>query len=467
MSEKTPPPPPRSPPLGGPLQAAVPLPGGGRPAPTPAVLTPVHGDEEARAAVLAAGDRGVVARGLARSYGDAAQNAGGHVLDMTAADRVLHADLETGLVDVEAGISLDELMNRFVPQGFFVPVTPGTRLVTVGGAIGADIHGKNHHVAGSFAQHVRWLDLLTADGQVRRVSPESDPDLFWATAGGMGLTGVILRAQVQMKKIESSRITVDTDRTPDLDSLMTLLAETDHLYDYSVAWIDCVAKGKRMGRSVVTRGRFARLDELPSKRQADPLKYHGSVKISAPEVFPPGLLNLATVAAFNEVWYRKSPKRKRNQLQSIPTFFHPLDGVGAWNRIYGPRGFVQYQFTVPIGEEEALRNALVKISSSGHASFLAVLKRFGEGSPGMLSYPSPGWTLALDIPVVKGLAALLDQLDELVVDTGGRIYLAKDSRVRPELFEQMYPRLEDFRMVRKRVDPDGVFTSDLARRLFL
>jgi decaprenylphospho-beta-D-ribofuranose 2-oxidase len=386
---------------------------------------------------------------------------------MTAAGRVLHADLDTGLVDVEAGISLDELMNRFVPQGWFVPVTAGTRYVTVGGAIGADIHGKNHHIAGSFGQHVRWLDLLTADGQVRRISPEHDPDLFWATAGGMGLTGVILRARVQLKKIETSRILVDTDRTPDLDSLMALLAGTDHLYDYSVAWIDCVAKGRRMGRSVVTRGRFARLDELPAKRRAEPLAYHGSVRLSAPDVFPPGLLNLATVAAFNELWYRKSPGRKRDQLQSIPTFFHPLDGVGAWNRIYGPRGFVQYQFTVPFGQEEAMREALERISHSGTASFLAVLKRFGPGNAGMLSYPSPGWTLALDIPVVAGLSALLDQLDELVVAAGGRIYLAKDSRVRPELFEHMYDQLGRFREVRKLVDPDGLFTSDLARRLSL
>jgi decaprenylphospho-beta-D-ribofuranose 2-oxidase len=446
---------------------AVPLSGWGRTAPTVAHLATVHGEEEARAVLRDATGRGVIARGLARSYGDAAQNAGGAVLDMTTANRVLDADLDTGLVTVEAGISLDELMNRFVPQGWFVPVTPGTRLVTVGGAIGADIHGKNHHIAGSFSQHVRWLDLLTADGSVQRVSPEIEPDLFWATAGGMGLTGVILRAQVQMKKIESSRVSVDTDRTPDLDSLMSLLAETDHLYDYSVAWIDCVAKGRRMGRSVVTRGRFARLDELPAKRQADPLRYAGSVKLSVPDVFPPGLLNLATVAAFNELWYRKSPKRKREQLQSIPTFFHPLDGVGAWNRIYGPRGFVQYQFTVPFGQEEAMREALERISHSGTASFLAVLKRFGPGNPGMLSYPSPGWTLALDIPVVSGLATLLDQLDQLVVDAGGRIYLAKDSRVRPELFERMYDRLDRFRDVRKQVDPDGVFTSDLARRLSL
>jgi decaprenylphospho-beta-D-ribofuranose 2-oxidase len=427
----------------------------------------VHGEEEARAFLRERSPRGVLARGLGRSYGDAAQNAGGHVLDMTTADRVLAVDLATGEIDVEAGISLDRLMNLFVPMGFFVPVTAGTRYVTVGGAIAADIHGKNHHRVGSFSQHVRWLDLLTADGEVRRIGPDTDPELFWATAGGMGLTGVILRARVAMKPIESSRIVVDTDRTPDLDSLMTLLTETDHLYDYSVAWIDCVAKGSRMGRSVLTRGRFARRDELPARQQADPLRYSGSVKLSAPDVFPPGLLNLATVAAFNEVWYRKAPRRKRDQLQTIPTFFHPLDGVGAWNRIYGPRGFVQYQFTVPNGCEEALREAMVRISSSGTASFLAVLKRFGDGNPGLLSYPSPGWTLALDIPVVPGLAALLDGLDELVVEAGGRIYLAKDSRVRPELFAQMYPQLEDFRAVRKRVDPDGVFTSDLARRLSL
>ncbi|WP_369253405.1 FAD-binding protein [Geodermatophilus amargosae] len=445
----------------------VPLHGWGRTAATPALLTPVHDDEGALALLAGRTPRGLLARGLARSYGDAAQNAGGGVLDMTASDRVLAVDLAAGEVEVEAGISLDRLMTLFVPMGLFVPVTAGTRYVTVGGAIAADIHGKNHHVAGSFAQHVRWLDLLTADGRVRRVGPERDADLFWATAGGMGLTGVILRARVRMKPIESSQVLVDTDRTPDLDSLMTLLSETDHLYDYSVAWIDCVATGRRMGRSVLTRGRFAARDELPAGKRTDPLRYSGPVRLSVPDVFPPGVLNVATVTAFNELWYRTSPRRRRGQLQGIPAFFHPLDGVGHWNRVYGPRGFVQYQFTVPFGQEEAMREALRRISHSGHASFLAVLKRFGAGNPGMLSYPSPGWTLALDIPVVTGLATLLDRLDELVLGAGGRIYLAKDSRLRRETFEQMYPRLEDFRAVRRRVDPDGVFTSDLARRLSL
>ncbi|WP_233491313.1 FAD-binding oxidoreductase [Blastococcus sp. TBT05-19] len=443
------------------------LTGWGRTAPTPATLVPVRDPADAAAALAARTPRGLLARGLARSYNDAAQNAGGQVLDMTTADRVLDVDLPAAEIEVEAGISLDRLMNLFVPMGWFVPVTPGTRYVTVGGAIAADIHGKNHHVAGTFSQHVAWLDLLTADGEVRRIGPDQDPDLFWATAGGMGLTGVILRARVRMKPIESSRIVVDTDRTPDLDSLMTLLTETDHLYDYSVAWIDCVARGARMGRSVLTRGRFARREELTPKQQADPLRYSGQVRLSAPGVFPPGLLNPATVAAFNEVWYRKSPRRKRDQLQTIGAFFHPLDGVGDWNRVYGPRGFVQYQFVVPFGQEDAMRRAMERISRSGHASFLAVLKRFGEGNPGMLSFPVPGWTLALDIPVVGGLAALLDELDELVVAAGGRVYLAKDPRVRPDLFEQMYPRLESFRDVRRRVDPEGVFTSDLARRLTL
>jgi decaprenylphospho-beta-D-ribofuranose 2-oxidase len=449
-------------------QAFVPLTGWGRTAPTPAVLTPVRGEDDARAVLAGRSSRGVLPRGLARSYGDAAQNAGGHVLDMTLADGVLDADLTAGEIEVEAGISLDRLMTLFVPQGWFVPVTPGTRYVTVGGAVAADVHGKNHHRAGSFAQHVRWIDLLTADGTVRRVGPDRDPDLYWATAGGMGLTGVILRARIRMTAISSARLLVDTDRTPDLDSLLALLAETDHLYDYSVAWIDCLAGGRRMGRSVVTRGRFARPDELPPRLRADPLRYAASVRLSAPDLFPSGLLNRATVAAFNEVWFRRAPRRRRDQVQSIPAFFHPLDGVGEWNRIYGRHGFIQYQFAVPFGQEEALRQAMQRISSSGTASFLAVLKRFGEGDPGLLSFPGPGWSLALDIPVGGArLAGLLDGLDELVAEAGGRIYLAKDSRLRPELLSRMYPALDRFRGVRRRVDPDAVFTSDLARRLAL
>ncbi|SET77713.1 FAD-binding protein [Geodermatophilus poikilotrophus] len=445
----------------------VALTGWGRTAPTPATVTTAASADEVRALLGEAGPRGLLARGLARSYGDAAQNAGGHVLDTTALDGVLDVDLGAAVVEVEAGVSLDRLMTLLVPLGLFVPVTAGTRYVTVGGAIAADIHGKDHHRTGSFSRHVEWLDLLTADGEVRRIGPDRDPELFWATAGGMGLTGVVLRAAVRMRRIETAQLLVDTDRTPDLDALLELLTATDHLYDYSVAWIDCVARGARLGRSVLTRGRFAHRDELPARHRADPLRYSGSVRLTAPDLFPSGLLNPVTVAAFNEVWYRKAPARRRAQLQSIPTFFHPLDGVGSWNRVYGRRGFVQYQFVVPLGQEETLRCVVERIATSGTASFLAVLKRFGAGDPGYLSFPQEGWTLALDIPVVAGLAELLDGLDELVVAAGGRIYLAKDARVRPDLLPRMYPRLDRFRAVRARVDPGGVFTSDLARRLCL
>ena len=446
--------------------------GWGRTAPTGADLRRPTSAVELRRALPDTNPRGLLARGLGRSYGDAAQNSGGRVIETIDVDSFTVHEAVPGadsvLVTAEAGVSIDRLLHSLVPQGLFVPVTPGTRYVTVGGAIAADIHGKNHHRKGSWCDHVESLRLQLADGSVVEIGPDADPELYWATAGGMGLTGVILDATFRCPRIGSSRLLVDTDRAPDLDSVIELMATGDADYDYSVAWIDLMATGASMGRSVLTRGRFATAEELGGAPGSDPFAYRAGVIASAPPFVPGGLLNKVTVRAFNELWFRKAPKLRRDELQTIPTFFHPLDMVGGWNRIYGPGGFLQWQFVIPFGTEATLRRIIEELSAAGCTSFLAVLKAFGEGNPAPLSFPAPGWTLALDIPTgVPGLAALLDRLDDMVVEAGGRIYLAKDSRVRAELVPQMYPRLDEWRAVRERVDPQRRITSDLARRLAL
>lgn len=463
----------------------TPVTGWGRTAPTAARLIRPRTYEEAAAAVRACGARGGIARGLGRAYGDAAQNAGGAVLDMTGLDRVHAIDADGGTVLCDAGVSLHRLMEILLPLGWFVPVTPGTRQVTVGGAIAADIHGKNHHVSGAFARHVLSLELLTADGEIRTVSPGTP--LFDATAGGMGLTGVILTATVRLLPVETSWMSVDTERAHDLDDLLLRLTTTDRYYRYSVAWIDLLARGASTGRAVLTRGEHAPLDTLHglrggtssstrtrggrfSSRDAltSPLEFRPSRLPAAPAFVPEGLLGRTTVSLFNELRYRRAPRARADELQRISTFFHPLDGVPHWNRIYGRSGFVQYQFVVGYGREEALRRIVHRVSARRCPSFLAVLKRFGEGDPGCLSFPMPGWTLALDIPAgLPGLGAFLDGLDEEVAAADGRVYLAKDARLRPELLAAMYPRLPEFRALREELDPRGVFVSDLARRLGL
>lgn len=448
------------------LADTVSVTGWGRTAPTTARLIRPRTYEEAAAAVRDCGARGGIARGLGRAYGDAAQNAGGAVLDMTGLNRIHAIDVTGGTVLCDAGVSLHRLLEVLLPLGWFVPVTPGTRHVTVGGAIGADIHGKNHHVSGSFSRHVLSLELLTADGEVRMVRRGSP--LFDATAGGMGLTGVILTATVQLQPVETSLMSVDTERARDLDDLMARLVAADDHYRYSVAWIDLLARGAATGRAVLTRGDHAPLEALRhgTRARRDPLAFRPARLPAAPAFLPEGLLSRRTVGWFNELWYRRAPRARTGELQTLSTFFHPLDGVPHWNRIYGRGGFVQYQFVVGYGHEEALRRIVRRICEHRCPSFLAVLKRFGDADPGWLSFPVPGWTLALDIPAsLPGLAALLDELDEQVAAAGGRVYLAKDSRLRPELLTAMYPRLDDFRALRAELDPRGVFMSDLARRL--
>jgi decaprenylphospho-beta-D-ribofuranose 2-oxidase len=425
----------------------------------PGASTLRDASSESEISEILASSKSLIARGLGRSYGDAAQVSGGTVLASRLKD--IGPIDDDGVLELGAGASLDELLDQCIPQGWFLPVTPGTRQVTIGGAVAADVHGKNHHVDGSFARHVREMRVVTPVG-ASTVSPDLDGELFWATMGAMGLTGVVASVTLGLLRIETDQVLVDTQRCSNLDEVMSAMTSGDENYRYSVAWVDCMARGSKLGRAVLTRGDHARASDVSSAS----LRALARARLRVPFNAPSGLLNPLTIRAFNEAWYRSSPKRQVAKPESISSFFHPLDGVRDWNRLYGRRGFVQYQFCVPEQSSDTVRRAMEHLSSSGLASFLAVLKRFGPSNPGPLSFPMPGWTLALDLPVgPASLPRLLDDLDEMVLSAGGRIYLAKDSRMSPEKMKAMYPELGAFLEVKDRVDPEHILTSDLARRL--
>lgn len=444
------------------------LTGWGRTNPSHAEVCDVP-NHEVPATLKEVGVRGALVRGLGRSYGDAAQNAGGIVLRLMGSAHQAVLDEQRCTVTVPAGVSFDDLMRVLVPRGFFPPVTAGTRFITIGGAIASDIHGKNHHVDGSFGRHVESLTMLLADGSQVVVGPHQQPELFWATLGGMGLTGVILDATFRLIPIETSRMSVDTARVPDLDSLFAEMSSPADDVRYSVAWVDLIAKGRSLGRSVLNRGDHARLDQLGPKHSVSSLAYGPHQLLSVPPLVPSrGVLNHATVAAFNELWFRKSPRNRVGEIQGIGAFFHPLDLIGSWNRLYGSRGMLQYQFVVPFGQEEAMRTVIERLAASGSASFLAVLKRFGAGNQAPLSFPAPGWTLTLDLPAAaRSVGDLLHGLDRIVLDAGGRHYLAKDAHTTPAAIRRGYPRLAEWKAVRNSVDPHDVWQSDLSRRLGL
>jgi decaprenylphospho-beta-D-ribofuranose 2-oxidase len=459
------------------LPDARPLPtlltGWGRTAPTASRVVPARDDADVKGALAAPPPRGVIARGLGRSYGDAAQNAGGVVLDMTGAAAPVVVE-PSGLVTATGGTSLDAVMRELLPRGWFVPVTPGTRHVTVGGAVAADVHGKNHHVDGSWMNHVVALTLALPGGETRVVSPAQDADVFWATAGGMGLTGVVTSCTFRAIPVETSQMLVDATRLPDLDAVLAAMTDSDRRSRYTVAWLDVLARGRSLGRSVLTTADHAPLAAVSGSEPSDASvaaaarAFDPHARFGAPLLVPGPVLNRFSIRAFNELWFRKAPASRRDELQSITTYFHPLDLVRDWNRLYGRGGFVQWQFVVPDAATDTLRAVIERLGGAGAASFLTVLKHFGPANPAPLSFPAPGWTLALDIPAAApGLAVVLDELDRLVVEAGGRVYLAKDSRVDPSLLAAMYPRLDEWRAVQARLDPAGELRSDLARRLGL
>lgn len=415
--------------------------------------------------------RGVIARGMGRSYGDPAQNGGGLVVDMTPLNRIHSIDPDTGIVDVDAGVTLDQLMKAALPFGLWVPVLPGTRQVTIGGAIGPDIHGKNHHSAGSFGDHVLSMELLVADGRVLHLEPNGEnAELFWATVGGMGLTGIILRARIQMTFTETAYFIADTDRTDTLDETIALHSDGSEVnYTYSSAWFDAISAPPKTGRSTISRGSLATLDQLKEfapKLAKDPLRFNAPQLMTVPDIFPSWTMNKLSLMAIGEAYYLMG-KPSRNDVKNLTQFYQPLDLIGEWNRGYGKAGFLQYQFVVPTDAVEPFKDIIYDIQASGHYTALNVFKLFGEGNRAPLSYPMKGWNVCVDFPIRPGLNEFLDRLDDQVMQFGGRLYLAKESRTSAEKFHAMYPELPNWLETRRSIDPTGVFASDMSRRLEL
>ena len=400
----------------------------------------------------------LISRGLGRSYGDPATNADHAVALHTGMNRFLAFDDETGVVTAEAGVSFADLIDALLPRGWFPAVTPGTKFVTLGGAVAADVHGKNHHRDGSFNTCLIAFDLMTPVGETLTCSRDENADVFWATLGGMGLTGFILTVTLKMLRVTSSRIDVASTRVGSLDAMLEHFAATDDDHRYSVAWIDCLARGAKLGRGVVMQGAHAEgngtTDLRPDKRRAKSVPFH----------FPRQALNALTVKAFNTAYYAKHGSGTHTE--GFDPYFYPLDAVHHWNRVYGRRGFVQYQPVFPEADGAAgVRAVIQKLVDAKRSSFLAVLKRMGGQEVGPLGFPMAGLTLAVDMPRGPGLDVFLHELDAVVLDHGGRVYLAKDAAMTAETFAAMYPRLDAFRAVQRRLDPDGLMSSTQARRL--
>lgn len=404
--------------------------------------------------------RAALSRGLGRAYGDAALPAdGGRVLHTVLGDRFLDFDAETGVLRAEAGLSQSTLMRTLLQHNWFTPVSPGTQYVTLGGMVASDIHGKNHHVHGTFGNFVRGLTLRLGTGDVVRVTPDSDAPLFWATLGGMGLTGHILEVEVALEKLASPYIYEESERFGSLREAFVALNEAGEKWPMTVCWIDTSATGAKMGRGILNRGRWATADEAPT---AAPRL---GTSPAVPDVFPNGVMNPFTVRALNTVWYWLHGAGSKKHVLSPDKFYYQLDLLREWNRGYGRRGFTQYQCVMP-RDPDLYEAFLRRFQALGGCSFITVLKDTGPQGPGMLSFPQEGTTVAVDIPLNDGVPKLIHELNAMVIANGGRIYLAKDAFTTPEELRAMYPRIDEFLAVRERVDPQRTLTSALSQRLF-
>lgn len=408
----------------------------------------------------------VIPRGLGRSYGDASIYDSGIVAESLLMNKFISFDENTGIVRCEAGVSYKDLLDTFVMRGWFPPVTPGTKYVTMGGAIASDVHGKNHHKAGSISSFVRRFSVLIASGEVLNCSREENPDLFWATVGGMGLTGFILECDIQLKKIDSPFMENKAVKLHNIDELFDKFEEYDEDYHYSVAWMDIVASGKKYGRNVLLLGNYSKFDELPGNLKVRAKQKYIEKKISVPFEIPFTTLNKLSITLFNSAYYMAS--RNVENYQHYDKYFYPLDFILNWNHIYSKSGLIQYQLNIPEEKgKEAIDKVLKKVVSHGSGSFLAVLKKMGD-QDGILSFPFKGYTLSMDFPVKKGVIEMCRELDRIVLDYGGRTYLTKDSILDEVTFKKMYSGLwEKWMAIKTKYDPTNKFTSNLARRIGL
>jgi FAD/FMN-containing dehydrogenase len=407
----------------------------------------------------------LVPRGLGRSYGDQAINDNGNVALITRMNHMLHFDSSTGILECEAGVSLEEVITIFAPQGWMPMICPGTKFVTIGGAIANDIHGKAHHTDGSFVNAVISFTILLADGREVTASRTENPELFWANFGGLGLLGVILTVKMQLRKIETTYFRQKSIVIKSLDHMLESLETYDSVFNYSVAWIDPLATGNRLGTGVLTLGNAAHLADLPKELKSHPLHIHSTSKLSVPVFLPDFSLNNVSVKVLNKViaYVQNSP----NEFVHYEKFFFPLDMINNWNRGYGRRGFIQYQFVIPVDQgKKNLQLILQSIAESGCTPFLNVFKKMGHGQ-GLLSFPFEGYTLAIDFPMTGKLLPFIQSLDMKVIDAGGRIYLGKDALLNKENFRKMYPKAEEWLNIKSRYDQQNIFTSNIARRLGL